>query len=72
MSMIRRSHAAPTAAPGLSACSSPAPVALFALAALPEVGAAWLDLQGVHVDVIGAPVCLAGVTVIMYAPRGSS
>jgi len=75
-------------------------VLLFVLAAVAEIGGAWLIWQGVRehrglwwigagivapgslawgmvvdgyrpdrFDVIGAVVCLLGVTVIMYAPR---
>ena len=48
--------------------------ALFVLAALTEIGGAWLVWQGVREHRgwiwIGAALCLAGVAVIMYAPRG--
>ena len=64
---------------------------LFALAAVAEIGGAWLIWQGVREhrgwvwigagvvalgaygrwDVAGALVCLVGVAVIMYSPRGA-
>ncbi|MCB7135561.1 hypothetical protein [Cellulosimicrobium marinum] len=73
-------------------------IPLFVLAALLEIGGAWLVWQGVrehrgwvwigagvvalglygvvatlqpdaHFDVVGALVCLAGVAIVMYAPR---
>jgi small multidrug resistance family-3 protein len=47
------------------------------MAALAEIGGAWLvwgmALDGFRpdrFDAIGAGICLAGVAVIMYAPRG--
>ena len=43
-------------------------IALFALAALLEIGGAWLVWQGLLI-IAGALVCLVGVGLIMYAPR---
>jgi drug/metabolite transporter superfamily protein YnfA len=42
-------------------------IALFVVAAVAEIGGAWLVWQGVA----GALVCLVGVAVIMYAPRSA-
>ena len=57
---------------------------LFVLAAIAEIGGAWLIWQGVllwgmvvdkfkpdRYDITGAVICLIGVVVIMYAPRGA-
>lgn len=44
-------------------------VALFALAAIFEIGGAWLVWQAAR-DVAGAIVRLLGVAVIMYGPPG--
>jgi small multidrug resistance family-3 protein len=49
-------------------------IVLFVVAAFAEIGGAWLVWQGIRPDrwdVTGAAICLLGVAVIMYAPRGS-
>ena len=48
-------------------------ILLFAVATLAEIGGAWLVWHGARehrgLAFVGAALCLAGVAVIMYAPR---
>jgi len=58
-------------------------IGLFVLAAVFEIGGAWLVWRGLRehrgmvfdgyrpdrFDILGAAICLVGMSVIMYAPR---